>query len=237
MTATQQASAEVVPSASPKPVASAARIHPDSNQSVAILTPLIVLIGLSAFAISFDGQVGVASWVGLGLFSLLVPIIVDAVIVVFSYFVLLLRARGENQRGAWVIIASSILVSIALNSLDHFLPLIDTPLAKAIVGGCLGALMPLYLLATTHSAIKILVAPPLGTPEQRQAARIAVDLGETKIFENRLTKKKGTPERARALLLLEARLDSGSTVSEIARSESVDRSVIYAAKKEIEANK
>jgi len=74
--------------------------------------------------------------------------------------------------------------------------------SQDVAGSTVSGLMPLLILLSTHMATSLLVALPVGTPVELRAKQTAVDLGEQRIFENKLTRRKGTPERERALLLL-----------------------------------
>ncbi len=217
---------------------SSARIRPDSRWIVYFLATLVCIILVAAFSVSFEGQMTVANWAGLeGGQRLAVPAAIDAVIVVFTIAAVVLRARGESTQFPWLVVGGFTVISMAFNVLHVLLPALARGITpQDFVGSIVSGLMPLLILLSTHMATRLLVAPPVGAPVELRARQTANDLGEKKIFANKLTRRRGTAERERALILLAAVLSTGTSVSEIARSESVDRSVIYAAKKEIEAS-
>jgi hypothetical protein len=226
---------------SPKTLTSTkpARIRPDSKGVVYVTAVLVLLILIAAFSVSFAGQMTVGAWAGLtGLRQLAVPVAIDSVILVFSLAANVKRSRGESTRVAWVTVTFFTFVSMTFNVLHVIVPALKTGVtAEALIGGAVSGLMPLLILLATHMMSDLLVAPPLGTKEERRAVQEAADLGQSAIFESKLSRRKGTPERERALRILGVRLNAGEAVSAIAKSEAVDRSVIYAAKKEIEGAK
>lgn len=217
---------------------SSARTRPDSGWIVYVLAAFVDVILVAAFSVSFEGQMTVAAWAGLqGLARLAVPAAIDSVIIVFTAAVVL-RARGESTRFPWLVVGAFTVVSMSFTVLHVLVPALVRGITTLdVVGSVVSGLMPLLILLSTHMATRLLVAPPIGTPVELRARQTATDLGETKIFASKLARRKGTPESERALILLAAVLTTGKSVSEIARAESVDRSVIYAAKKEIESSK
>jgi hypothetical protein len=200
---------------------------------------LDLVILFAAFSVSFAGQMIVAQWAHLtGSQRLAVPAAIDSIIIVFTIAAVVLRARGESTRFPWAVVGAFTGISMVFNVLHIIVPALHGGVTtQNIWGAAVSGLMPLIILLATHMSTRLLVAPPVGTPEELRAKQAVADLGEKRIFENRLARRKGTPERKRALILLGSVLASGKSVSEIARAEQVDRSVIYAAKKEIEASK
>ncbi|MHC5795352.1 DUF2637 domain-containing protein [Lacisediminihabitans sp. FW035] len=218
---------------------SSARIRPDSRWVVYVVAGFVGVILIAAFSVSFEGQMTVAAWAGLrDAARLAVPAAIDSSIVVFTVAAVVLRARGESTGFPWAVVGAFTVVSMAFNVLHVLIPALARGIeSQDVVGSTVSGLMPLLILLSTHMSTRLLVAPPVGTPIELRARQTATDLGEKKIFESKLARRKGTPERERALILLAAVLSTGRSVSEIARIESVDRSVIYAAKKEIEGNR
>jgi hypothetical protein len=232
-------SGSIAPSAPHTVKTSSARIRPDSGWVVWFVAAFVLSILVAAFSVSFEGQITVAGWAGLreGQ-SLAVPVAIDSAIIVFTIAAVVLRARGESTRFPWAVVARFTVISMSFNVLHVLLPaLARSVTSQDVVGSIVSGLMPLLILLSTHMSTRLLVAPPVGTPVELRARQTETDLGETRIFESKMARRKGTPERERALVLLAAVLSTGRSVSEIARSEAVDRSVIYAAKKEIEASK
>jgi hypothetical protein len=229
----------LLPTSSSKPKTPSARFRPDSPWIVWLLALLDLVILIAAFSVSFDGQMTVAGWAHLmGNQRLAVPAAIDSAIIVFTVAAVVLRARGESTKFPWFVVGGFTVVSMTFNVLHVLLPAVQRGVTPEDFGGAtVSGLMPLIILLATHMSTRLLVAPPVGTPEELRAKQAVADLGEKRIFENKLARRKGTPERKRALLLLSAVLTSGKSVSEIARTEGVDRSVIYAAKKEIEGNR
>lgn len=230
-----------VPSAAPVAASRVdGRVQPDTKPVTRSATVLVVVVFTAAFALSFSGQLTVAEWMGAeGYLRLAVPLSIDAMILAAVIAGLVFRSRGESENFSRVVVVGFTVLSMAFNFLHIYVPgyLTGDVNIKTLIGSVASGFMPLTIFIATVLLERLLVAPPLGTSDERRAIQTARDLGEVRIFENPLSRRKGTPERERALLLLKVKLDVGEGVSAIARSESVDRAVIYAAKKEIEASR
>lgn len=205
--------------------AAVARISATSRPFIMVTIAVTVAAFIGAFAISAVAQLWVAEQIGIPAFARVgVPLGVDAPLIAFSLGAISRRSRGESTVGSWVWLVTFSVASVGLNAW-HGLSAAHAstgiaPLFVVLVSG----LMPLAVLATSEQVVGILVTPPTGSREQRQALARVADRGalpaQTQIKGQPAAKpRRGTPqaedlhEVARALVQAEP----GISKAEVAR--------------------
>jgi hypothetical protein len=205
--------------------ATVARISATSRPFVIVTILVTVLAFVGAFSTSavaqlwVAGQIGIPDWARAG-----VPLGVDAPLLAFTLGAISRRSRGESTVGSWIWLCVFSVASVGLNAW-HGLNAAHTssgfgPLFVILVSG----LMPLSVIATSEQVVSILVTPPTGSREQRQALARVADRGALPAqaqAKGQAPAKpgKGTPqaedlhEVARAL----AQAEPGISKTEIAR--------------------
>src|SRR5690606_3088882 len=93
----------------------------------------------------------------------LVPVVIDASVLVYGLVALVLRARGRSSAWAWILMLGFTVVSIGANAAHAY----DVgPELRTIVGVVLVALAPLSVLTSTHALASLVVADgPVTEPE------------------------------------------------------------------------
>jgi hypothetical protein len=186
-----------------------------------VVVTLLAFVG--AFSVSADSQLWVAGQIGVpaGVGSYGVVLGIDAPLLAFSLGAIARRSRGESAASSWVWICLFSTASIALNSW-HGISVSHTGSGLGSVFVILvSSLMPLAVLGCSEQVVGILVAPPAGSREQRQALARVADRGAlpAQTVGAQKPPKRGTPadldlrETARAL----AQAEPGITKAEIAR--------------------
>ncbi|RAN79324.1 hypothetical protein B5P43_15555 [Bacillus sp. SRB_336] len=148
----------------------AARILPDSRLFAYVVVASVIAIFLASAAVSFQGQAALAeTYMHLtGPTRFLVPVIIDASLLVYAASALVRRARGESVRLAVAASAFWMAVSITANVVHALQP------ASVIVGAALAALAPIAILMSSVTIESLLVAPPaVGEMLDREAALTA----------------------------------------------------------------
>src|SRR5690606_38665925 len=85
----------------------------------------------------------------------LVPVVIDASVLVYGLVALVLRARGRPSAWAWTLMLGFTVVSIGANAAHAY----DVgPELRTIVGVVLVALAPLSVLTSTHALASLVVA-------------------------------------------------------------------------------
>jgi len=194
----------------------AARIQPTSRGFVAVTAGITAASFAASFFVSAWAQVWVGGQIGLpGAAALVLPIAIDAPLIAFGMAAIAKRSRGERTWLAWLSLAVFTAASIGGN-VWHGLATGDSDSIAAQIGVCaVAALIPLGVLLTSESALSILVAPPHGSAEQRQALARVADRG--------LLAAPGAAKRSRAEtedLAATARsmAEAGSSKAAIART-------------------
>ncbi|WP_125773139.1 DUF2637 domain-containing protein [Antribacter gilvus] len=144
----------------------AARIAADSRSVLAFTVVLTVAVALASFALSFSSLRDAALWgrVPEGI-AFLVPVVIDASVLVYGLVALVLRARGRSSAWAWFLMLGFTVVSVGANAAHAY----DVgPQLQALVGVVLVALAPLSVLTSTH-ALASLVVTDEPTPEPAPA--------------------------------------------------------------------
>lgn len=174
-TATQTASVAKKPRTKAGPVA---RTSADAASFRRLTTTINRVVMVAAFAISFTSQMAVGTWLGLGWFSFLVPLALDALLFNISLAIPTLRAMGENTRlfnGALLFVTC--LVS-ALNVAHIVLPSISQGLSyEGVAAAIVAGLIPFVILLTTHLELTLNVAKTTGSTKTLAARQAAIDSG------------------------------------------------------------
>jgi hypothetical protein len=134
----------------------AVRIAADSRPVLAFTVVLTLAVALASFALSFASLRDAALWgrVPEGL-AFLVPVVIDASVLVYGLVALVLRARGRSSAWAWTLMFFFTVVSIGANAAHAY----DVgPELRTIVGVVLVALAPLSVLTSTHALASLVVA-------------------------------------------------------------------------------
>ncbi|MFD2794373.1 DUF2637 domain-containing protein [Promicromonospora vindobonensis] len=151
----------------------AVRIAADSRPVLAFTVVLTLAVALASFALSFASLRDAALWgrVPEGL-AFLVPVVIDASVLVYGLVALVLRARGRSSAWAWTLMFGFTVVSIGANAAHAY----DVgPELRTIVGVVLVALAPLSVLTSTHALASLVVADvPAALPEPAPVP-VAVD--------------------------------------------------------------
>src|SRR5690606_31351162 len=112
-------------------------------------------VALASFALSFASLRDAALWgrVPEGL-AFLVPVVIDASVLVYGLVALVLRARARSSAWAWTLMLLFTVVSIGANAAHAY----DVgPQLRTIVGVVLVALAPLSVLTSTHALASLVV--------------------------------------------------------------------------------
>lgn len=159
----------------------AVRIAADSRPVLVFTVVLTVAVALASFALSFASLRDAALWGRVPeSLAFLVPVVIDASVLVYGLVALVLRARGTSSAWAWTLMLGFTVVSIGANAAHAY----DVgPELRTIVGVVLVALAPLSVLTSTHALASLVVAhtpavelepapavEPVTTPEPAPAA-------------------------------------------------------------------
>jgi hypothetical protein len=142
----------------------AVRIAADSRPVLVFTVILTVAVALASFALSFASLRDAALWGRVPeSLAFLVPVVIDASVLVYGLVALVLRARGSSSAWAWTLMLGFTVVSIGANAAHAY----DVgPELRTIVGVVLVALAPLSVLTSTHALASLVVAhTPAVEPE------------------------------------------------------------------------
>lgn len=151
----------------------AVRIAADSRPVLVFTVVLTVAVALASFALSFASLRDAALWGRVPeSLAFLVPVVIDASVLVYGLVALVLRARGSSSAWAWTLMLGFTVVSIGANAAHAY----DVgPELRTIVGVVLVALAPLSVLTSTHALASLVVAnAPAVAPEPVPVAEPAV---------------------------------------------------------------
>ncbi|GHH69508.1 DUF2637 domain-containing protein [Promicromonospora soli] len=140
------------------------RIAADSRPVLTFTVVLTVAVALASFALSFASLRDAALWGRVPeALAFLVPVVIDASVLVYGLVALVLRARGRSSVWAWTLMFFFTVVSIGANAAHAY----DVPQeVKVLVGVVLVALAPLSVLTSTHALASLVVADgPAVEPE------------------------------------------------------------------------
>jgi hypothetical protein len=153
----------------------AVRIAADSRPVLVFTVVLTVAVALASFALSFASLRDAALWGRVPeSLAFLVPVVIDASVLVYGLVALVLRARDSSSAWAWTLMLGFTVVSIGANAAHAY----DVgPELRTIVGVVLVALAPLSVLTSTHALASLVVAhtpavesEPVPVPETSPAA-------------------------------------------------------------------
>lgn len=144
---------------------------------------LVAVLAVASFTLSFLGLIQAAGWAGVPeQLRWLVPIVVDATILVYAVAASVQRARGESTTLSWVAVGFFTVVSVAANAAHVLAPGgVLAPLNGSVIfGAFLASIMPVSLFFATETTVKLAVAPVYGSVAQRRrrAAKKMVLIGE-----------------------------------------------------------
>ena len=150
------------------------RLDPRGSTGFSILViSMVLLVGVSAAVASFEGQMAVADWAMLrGPRAVVVPIVIDGSIVVFSLAAILKRSRGQSTLLSWTFVGVFTAISIAANALHV---LIESPgtdemmIFKSVGGAFIAGVMPVSIWLVTHILTDLLVERPSLSREDLRA--------------------------------------------------------------------
>lgn len=161
----------------------AVRIAADSRPVLVFTVVLTVAVALASFALSFASLRDAALWGKVPeALAFLVPVVIDASVLVYGLVALVLRARGSSSAWAWTLMLGFTVVSIGANAAHAY----DVgPELRTIVGVVLVALAPLSVLTSTHALASLVVAnTPAVEPEPVPAAEpVAVEPEPVAVIE------------------------------------------------------
>jgi hypothetical protein len=152
----------------------AVRIAADSRPVLVFTVVLTVAVALASFALSFASLRDAALWGRVPeSLAFLVPVVIDASVLVYGLVALVLRARGSSSAWAWTLMLGFTVVSIGANAAHAY----DVgPELRTIVGVVLVALAPLSVLTSTHALASLVVAnTPAAVPEPVPVIEPAVE--------------------------------------------------------------
>ena len=141
-----------------------ARIAADSRPVLVFTVVLTVAVALASFALSFASLRDAALWGRVPeALAFLVPVVIDASVLVYGLVALVLRARGRSSAWAWTLMFGFTVVSIGANAAHAY----DVgPELRTVVGVVLVALAPLSVLTSTHALASLVVADaPVPAPD------------------------------------------------------------------------
>jgi len=133
-----------------------ARIAADSRPVLVFTVVLTLAVALASFALSFASLRDAALWGRVPeALAFLVPVVIDASVLVYGLVALVLRDRGHSSAWAWTLMFGFTVVSIGANAAHAY----DVgPELRTIVGVVLVALAPLSVLTSTHALASLVVA-------------------------------------------------------------------------------
>jgi DNA-binding transcriptional regulator YiaG len=160
-----------------------ARIEPDGRTMMLLSLGLVAVLAVASFTLSFLGLMQAASWAGIPeQLRWLVPVVVDATILVDAVAASVQRARGESTTLSWVAVGFFTAVSVAANAAHVLAPggVLTELNATVVFGAFLASIMPISLFFATETTVKLAVAPVYGAVAQRRrrAAKKLVLIGE-----------------------------------------------------------
>jgi hypothetical protein len=152
----------------------AVRIAADSRPVLVFTVVLTLAVALASFALSFASLRDAALWGRVPeALAFLVPVVIDASVLVYGLVALVLRARGRSSAWAWTLMFGFTVVSIGANAAHAY----DVgPELRTIVGVVLVALAPLSVLTSTHALASLVVADVSAAMPDPAPVPVAVDI-------------------------------------------------------------
>lgn len=150
--------------------AAPARLQADSRPVVLAATWLVVLLAAAAFVMGVPGLLLVGEWAGLPKhLRPLVPVVLDAGLVVMALAAVVRRARRESATFALSTLA--VLTSLSVSAQVAHVVVPAAAITGEVVGGAVAAAVaPLVVFASTHVLLDLAIAPALTRRRTRKPA-------------------------------------------------------------------
>lgn len=147
------------------------RVQADSGGMAAVALALVTVLAAASFSLSFLGLIQAAEWAGIpDHLKWLVPITIDATILVYAIAAAVQHSRGESTMLSWLAVFFFTSVSVTANA-AHVLAPGGVPAeltGTVIFGAVVAAIMPIGLFFATHTTVALVVAPSTGSRQTRQ---------------------------------------------------------------------
>jgi hypothetical protein len=144
------------------------------SRSNKAITALVVLLAVTSFSLGVPGLLQAAE-LGAVPRALrpLVPLMIDAGLVVFAVAAVRLRAKGKPGLFAWAWMGGLTLSSMALQ-IAHVIAVQGTTGVTPVIGSALAASFPLITFAASHTAISLTVGAPVTKARAHRVAAVAI---------------------------------------------------------------
>lgn len=152
-----------------------AGFHGDKRGLAVFSTILASLVAFALFFVSFEGLSYVGHLIGLGGGSWLVPVALDAAIIVATLLAIIRRAQKRRSTLEWAIVYASTAASAAANYASHAQR--DQGLLPALVA----ASAPILLLLLSHAIIRTLIESEQPAPKPKRTAPAAVAVAPAEV--------------------------------------------------------
>lgn len=144
-----------------------AGFHADRRGLAVLATISASGVALALFFVSFEGLAYVGHLIGLGGVSWLVPIALDAAIVVATLLAIIRRAQRRRGTLEWGIVYASTAASAAANFASH------AQRDQGLLPSLVAASAPVLLLLLSHAIIRTLVESEPPAPKLKRAPAMA----------------------------------------------------------------
>jgi hypothetical protein len=136
-----------------------ARINPDSPVVAVVAVATTAGLAITSFLLSYSGLGAAAVWANVpGWLAWAVPVTIDGSILVYTLAAFVFRHRGESARLAWASLATFASLSVVANGVHAWS---DAPEAlRTGIGVVVAGLAPIAVLITTHTLMRLVIAPP-----------------------------------------------------------------------------
>ncbi|KJL39893.1 DUF2637 domain-containing protein [Microbacterium trichothecenolyticum] len=136
-----------------------ARINPDSPVVAVVAVVATAGLAITSFLLSYAGLGAAAEWAHVsGWLAWAVPVTIDGSILVYTLAAFVFRHRGESARLAWASLATFASLSVIANGVHAW---DDAPEAlRTGIGVVVAGLAPIAVLITTHTLMRLVIAPP-----------------------------------------------------------------------------
>jgi hypothetical protein len=134
-------------------------MNADSRVMLVIAIGFTSVVGVTSFMLSYAGLGAAATWGHVpSWLAWAVPVTIDGSILVYTVAALVYRARGESARVAWASLAGFASLSVLANSVHAWDAAPDV--VRTTIGVVIAGLAPVAVLLTTHTLVRLVVAPP-----------------------------------------------------------------------------
>jgi hypothetical protein len=136
-----------------------ARINPDSPVVAVVAVATTAGLAITSFLLSYSGLGAAAVWANVpGWLAWAVPVTIDGSILVYTLAAFVFRHRGESARLAWASLATFASLSVVANSVHAWVDAPET--LRTGIGVVVAGLAPIAVLITTHTLMRLVIAPP-----------------------------------------------------------------------------